>query len=544
MEKGRREFLKQAAMASGGAGLMALLPDSLIMAMAIDPAKGSTYLDAEHVVFLMQENRSFDHTFGTLQGVRGFDDPRAIDLPDGRPVWFQQNASKETYAPFRLDMHRTRATWMSSLPHSWPNQVDARNNGWYDKWLISKSSGHEEYKNMPLTLGYHNREDIPFYYALADAFTVCDHNFCSSLTGTTPNRLFFWSGTIREKEDATVPARVYNGDADYGNMVNWKTFPERLEAAGIGWKVYQNEISAGTGLQGEADSWLANFTDNPLEFFEQYNVKLAPEYIANLPQAAISIRSAIDEKEQQLLQLKDGTDEKVQAASQLAWLRKALDQNIADQRECTPDKFNALPESARAIHRKAFTNNRKDQDYHTLESFTYKDGTEERSVSIPKGDVLHQFRDDVSNGNLPAVSWLVAPENFSDHPSAAWYGSWYISEVMKILTDNPEVWKKTIFVLTYDENDGYFDHLPPFAPPHPQRPDSGKCSAGITTDTEYVIGKGQQSSEDEDLRESPIGLGYRVPMVIASPWTRGGWVNSEVFVHTSSLQFLEKWLSH
>ena len=54
---------------------------------------------------------------------------------------------------------------------------------------------------MPLTLGYYNREDIPFYYALADAFTMCDQAFCSSLTGTTPNRLYLWTGTIRRRCD-------------------------------------------------------------------------------------------------------------------------------------------------------------------------------------------------------------------------------------------------------------------------------------------------------------------------------------------------------
>ncbi|MET0637105.1 MAG: phospholipase C, phosphocholine-specific [Chitinophagaceae bacterium] len=542
MDKTRRDFLKQATLASASTGLMHFLPASLVKAMAIDPAKGSTYLDAEHIIFLMQENRSFDHTFGTLQGVRGFDDPRAIDLPDGRPVWMQSNEKGQTFAPFRLDLHHTKATWMNSLPHSWPNQVDARNNGLYDQWLPSKPSGNEEYRDMPLTLGYHTREDIPFYYALADAFTVCDHNFCSSLTGTTPNRLYFWSGTIREKEDEQELARVYNSDADYDNQVNWKTFPERLEEAGIPWRVYQNEISAGVGLEGEADSWLANFTDNPLEFFSQYNVKLSPEYIANLPLAEIKFRKAIKEKETELADFSGTPDEKESATNKLEWLKNALEKNQEEQKIFTRQKFDALDDFSKNIHRKAFTNNRNDKDYHKLGSFTYKDAGVEREVKIPKGDILHQFREDVSTGRLPMVSWLVPPENFSDHPSSAWYGSWYISEVMKILTDNPEVWKKTIFILTYDENDGYFDHVPPFVPPHPYKPETGLCSEGIKTATEYVIGKEQQSDKD-NLRESPVGLGYRVPLLIASPWTRGGWVNSQVFDHTSSLQFLEKFLS-
>ena len=86
----------------------------------------------------------------------------------------------------------------------------------------------------------------------------------------------------------------------------------------------------------------------------------------------------------------------------------------------------------------------------------------------------------MSTGALPAVSWLVAPENFSDHPSSAWFGAWYVSEVFDILTKNPEVWKKTVFILCYDENDGYFDHVPPFVAPHPSRPETGRARQDST----------------------------------------------------------------
>jgi phospholipase C len=149
----RREFLKKAALLSGGAGMMSMLPAAIAKALAIDPLKGSTYLDAEHIVFLMQENRSFDHAYGSLQGVRGFNDPRAIQLPNKNKVWLQSTKEGDTYAPFHLDIKNTKSTWMSSLPHSWSNQVDARNNGKYDKWLDSKHSGNEKYRDMPLTLG-------------------------------------------------------------------------------------------------------------------------------------------------------------------------------------------------------------------------------------------------------------------------------------------------------------------------------------------------------------------------------------------------------
>ncbi|WP_205513415.1 phosphocholine-specific phospholipase C [Longitalea arenae] len=539
----RREFLKKASVLTGGAGLMQVLPPSIAKALAIDPDAGTTWKDAEHIVFLMQENRSFDHAYGSLQGVRGFNDPRAIRLPNKNLVWLQTNKEGETYAPFRLDMHNTKATWMSSLPHGWTDQVDARNNGHYDQWLDAKQSGRKEYRGMPLTLGYHTREDIPFYYAMADAFTVCDHNFCSSLTGTTPNRLYFWSGTIREKAEASAQARVWNGDADYDTMVSWTTFPERLEENGISWKVYQNELSVGVGFTGEEDGWLGNFGDNPLEYFTQYQVKFHPAYIANLPKAITAMEEEI-KKQEQAMQTAAGSTDSEQAGKKLGWLKKQLEVLQDDQKKYTKENYERLSAREKALHEKAFSTNTNDPDYHQLTTITYKDGDTERPMKAPKGDVLHAFREDVKNGKLPTVSWLVAPENFSDHPTSAWFGVWYISEVLDILTQNPEVWKKTIFILTYDENDGYYDHMPPFVAPDPQDPSTGSVSAGIDTSLEFVANEQQQSGKGAHARQSPIGLGYRVPMVVASPWSRGGWVNSEVFDHTSSLQFLETFLSH
>ena len=539
----RREFIKKASALAGGAGMLHVLPSSIAKALAIDPAIGSTWLDAEHVVLLMQENRSFDHTYGTLQGVRGFNDPRAITIPGNNRVWLQSNKEGETFVPFRFDIKGTKITWMNSLPHSWSNQVDARNDGKYNGWLESKHSGHKEYAPMPLTMGYYTRADIPFYYSLADAFTVCDQHFCSSLTGTTPNRLFFWTGTIREKQNDKSIANVWNEDADYDSMVNWKTFPERLEENGISWKIYQNELSVGVGFEGEEDGWLSNFGDNPLEYFTQYNVKLHPEYIAALPKMAEQLNRELEKRKQKFQLVSPDSKEAKQLEAEMNQIRNQLTINAADQKNYTKEKYEQLSQHEKNLHNKAFITNRNDQFYHQLATLKYKDGNEDREVKIPKGDILHQFRQDVQNGQLPTVSWLVAPENFSDHPASAWYGAWYISEVMDILTKNPEVWKKTIFILTYDENDGYYDHIPPFVAPHPYKKDTGTTSQNIKTGVEYVSNGDQQSIKDK-IRESSIGLGYRVPMVIASPWSRGGWVNSQVFDHTSSLQLLEKFLSH
>lgn len=537
----RRDFIKKAALLA--TGLTGAVPESIQRAFAIDPTPGTTFLDAEHVVILMQENRSFDHTYGSLQGVRGFNDPRAVSLPNQNSVWLQTNAKGETYAPFRLNLKDTKATWMSSLPHSWENQVDARNGGKHDKWLDAKPSGNKAYAHMPLTMGYYDREDIPFYYALADAFTVCDQNFCSSLTGTTPNRLYFWTGTIRDPRDPKAMANVRNENVDYEAEVSWKTFPERLEEQGVSWKIYQNEISLDSGFQGEEDAWLSNFTDNPIEWFSQYHVRFHPAYYRFIQQEEKVLPQRIQDLETKLKSLPASDKNYADTAKTLARQRKWQQTVAADLVTYAPEKFNQLSEQEKNLCRKAFTTNVNDPHYRELSTLTYQDGGVERQMSVPKGDVLHQFREDVKNHKLPTVSWLVAPENFSDHPGAPWYGAWYLSETLDILTQNPELWKKTIFLVAYDENDGYFDHIPPFVPAHPDKPETGLSSKGIDTRTEFVTEE-QENKRKNKGRTGPIGLGYRVPLVIVSPWSRGGYVCSEVFDHTSTLQFLENFIHH
>jgi len=538
----RRAFFIQAAQIAGGVGLAEALLSSIERASAIEGDPGSTYLDAEHVVVLMQENRSFDHAFGTLRGVRGFNDPRAVTLPDQNPVWLQTNTAGETYAPFRLNIKDTNATWVGGLPHSWADQTDARNHGNCDKWLDAKPSSHEGCAGKPLTLGYYDRDDLPFYYALADAFTICDQNFCSSLTGTTPNRLYLFTGTIRAKQDAASPANVRNSDVEYNSMANWTTFPERLEDAGISWKIYQNEVSLPTGLSGEEDAWLANFTDNPIEWFEQYRVRFSKTFRTYAAKAVKTLPQEIAELDRKISAANAAdaaklTRERRARASLLRMVTEAGE-------KFTDDAWAKLAQRERNLYEKAFTTNAADPDWRQLTTLRYRDGATEREINVPKGDVLFQFREDVTQGKLPAVSWIVPPENFSDHPGAPWYGAWMVSEVLNILTHNPDVWKKTIFILTYDENDGLFDHVPPFAAPDPARPESGKTSEENDAAVEYwPLERDRERRPASDARGSSIGLGFRVPMLIASPWSRGGYVCSQVFDHTSVLQLLEKVLS-
>ena len=539
----RREFLKKAALLSGGVGLAGLLPESIQKAMAINPVANSTYLDAEHVVILMQENRSFDHTYGKLQGVRGFNDPRAISLPNKNKVWLQTDNKGDTYAPFRLNIKDTKATWMHDLPHSRESQVDAYNSGKYDKWLASKRSSHKEYSDMPLTLGHYDREDIPFYYALADAFTICDQNFCSSMTPTHPNRYYLWSGTIREQPDMDSLAVVRNSYFSYNKPVKWKTFPERLEEAGVSWAFYQNEVSAVMQFNSPVGSWLGNFGCNPLERHAQYNVKFSKQYIHFITLEIEKLKRQLPESEKQLAAVTG--EEKVKLAKLHEGKRLMLEKYESELVQYSQENFKKLSAIEQGIHNRAFVSNINDPDYLKLSSISYQNGGESMKVDVPKSDIFYQFRKDVNEGKLPTVSYLTAPQNFSDHPSAPWYGAWFVSEILDILTKDPEVWKKTIFILCYDENDGYYDHVPPFSIPNPLKENTGKVSQGIDIKAEYVtLEQDLTQVPKANAREGAIGLGFRVPLVVASPWSRGGKVNSQVFDHTSIIQFLEEFTSH
>ncbi|MBP4049106.1 phosphocholine-specific phospholipase C [Chromobacterium violaceum] len=392
-EMSRREFLKLSAagMAAGA------LPPGLAAAMAIRPA-GRSLSAVKHVVVFMQENRSFDHYFGALGGARGFGDRSALQLRNGSSVFRQPNLSNGEY-PFRLDTSRTNAQYLTDLDHSWTGTHAAWNQGKYDGWIAAKSS---------LTMGYFTRADIPYHYALADAFTLCDHYFCSVQGPTNPNRLYLWSGMVDPAGKNGGPV-TDNSEKGY----SWTTYPERLQAAGVSWKVYQ--------VLGD------NYDDNALAWFNQY-------------------RSA-----------KPGNP-------------------LCDRGMSSVPKVSG------------------------------------NSVQ----DLVAAIRNDAVNGTLPQVSWIVAPEAYSEHPSAPpAAGAYLLDRVLQALTANPDVWASTVLLLNYDENDGLFDHMPPPVPP-----------AG--TAAEFIGGK-------------PIGLGPRVPMLVLSPWSRGGHVCSQVFDHTSVIRFLETW---
>ncbi|MDF9816907.1 phospholipase C, phosphocholine-specific [Streptomyces sp. SPB162] len=421
----RRRFLQLA----GGTAAATLLSESIARAAEIPANRRTGSLrDVEHIVVLMQENRSFDHYFGTLRGARGFGDPRPVTLPSGKPVWHQSDGTKDVL-PFHPEADNLGLQFLQDLNHDWNGGHAAFNQGKYDRWVPAKTA---------TTMAYLTREDIPFHYALADTFTICDAYHCSLIGPTDPNRYYMWSGFTGNDGTGGGPV-ITNAEAGY----SWTTYPERLEKAGVSWKIYQDVgdgLDAAGGWGWIEDPYRGNYGDNSLLYFDQYR--------------------------------------------------------------------NAKPGDPLYDKARTGTNAKAGEGFF---------------------DVL---KADVAADRLPAVSWIAAPEAFTEHPN--WpvnYGAWYISQVLDALTSNPEVWSKTALFITYDENDGFFDHVVPPYPP--SSPAQGRST--VDTTGELFTPAGTDKSVP-----GAYGLGQRVPMLVVSPWSKGGWVNSQVFDHTSIIRFMER----
>ncbi|OOK74910.1 tat (twin-arginine translocation) pathway signal sequence domain protein [Mycobacterium kansasii] len=193
----RREFLAKAAAATTAASLMSLVGPVIEKAYGAGPCSGQL-TDIEHIVLLMQENRSFDHYFGTLSDIDGFDTASPLFQQKGWDPRTQSLDPSGITLPFRFDT--TRAPFLNGAcindpDHDWIAIHQSWNGGANDNWLPAQARTRSA-ANTPATMGYHTRRDIPIHYLLADTFTVCDHYFCSVLGPTSPNRLYWLSAWI------------------------------------------------------------------------------------------------------------------------------------------------------------------------------------------------------------------------------------------------------------------------------------------------------------------------------------------------------------
>ena len=431
----RRSFLTGAA---AGAAAMASSSSSfastLARALSI-PANNvtGTIADVEHIVIFMQENRSFDHYYGTLPGVRGFSDPRAIPLPSGQPVFVQPNGAS-TLLPYHFDVRNTNALHVGG-DHSWKGSETT----WKDwnAW-VAKKTVH--------TMGYFSRADVPYYHALADAFTVCDAYHCSIFGPTDPNRFYLFSGEsglvvtgIVDGNLYNVTNGTYNADIQNDNPaaagVTYQSYAEVLQANGVNWKVFQE--------------W-DNYGDNYLQYFKNFRT--------------------------------DANGVRLTPASPLYQRGRAI------ASESTP--ANAAGTTGQFL--------------------------------------IDDFAAAVLNNTLPQVSYIVAPFEYCEHPDATPNaGENFTARLLDALVANPAVWAKTALIINYDENDGFFDHMPPVIPPESTNRGRSTIAAG---------------TQGELYQGVPIGLGPRVPVTVVSPWSKGGRVCSQLFDHTSVIRFMEEWL--
>src|SRR5215472_17205836 len=373
--------------------------------------------DIEHVVILTQENRSFDHYFGSYRGVRGFSDQSAA---------FQQPDPANTaispvgqLLPFHLDTTKSNAACTHDISHDWVPQHQSWDNGKMDGFVSSRLPINAN--DAVLTMGYYTRADLPYYYAVADAFTLCDNYFCSVIGPTDPNRLYSMAPSIDPdgKNGGPLLQTLIAQRSSFFGRLTYTTMPEQLQARGISWKVYtspdQNILN---GL----------FSDNVLSYFKNFQ------------------------------------------------------------------------DTSSDLHKNAFT------------------------PQFPT-----DFAADAASGNLPQVSWVIASVVDSDHPPApAVFGELTLSVILSALMGNPAAWAKTVLFVTYEENGGFFDHVPPVTAP-----------AGTPGEYVTVAAVPDPTVAGNPPIAGPIGLGSRVPMLVISPFSRGGFVSSDTFDHTSMLRFLE-----
>ncbi|CAM3415874.1 phospholipase C [Bordetella sputigena] len=458
----RREFFRKSSRGAAAAASLSMFPPAIRKALAIEADRRTgTLQDVEHIVVLTQENRSFDHYFGTLSGVRGFGDRFPIPVPDapgmaGRTVWYQRHDGQPAGLPAILAPQHNdtavdfRLMRTAGTPHLYPDAQDAWDGGRMTHWPQFK-------KNASMV--YYAQADMPFQFALANAFTLCDAYYCSLTGGTNPNRCFIYTGTNHGRGDPARPG-VYNGpalDNSYNKLGNgahkdgytWMTYAERLQDAGVSWQVYQ-------------DNEFEFYALNPLFGFKAFRQAHARSVPAVLPERT---------------------------------------------------------ERERAL---------------------YEKGIRTRNLSALRADVMAD--------RLPQVSWICAPSSASEHPqpSSPAQGAAYTAQVLEALTCNPRVWSRTVLILNFDENDGFFDHMPPPAPPSYARTEGGTAArdpqgaSTVDVSDDYLGDDVGGIPSTLAYRHHPYGMGPRVPMYVISPWSRGGWVNSEVFDHTSVLRFIAR----
>ncbi|GLV53494.1 hypothetical protein KDH_03470 [Dictyobacter sp. S3.2.2.5] len=348
----RRKVLKQLGTAAGAGFAL----EGILAAVEQTSAHGSAASNPiNHVLVACQENRTFDEYYGYYPRAGSFGVPQNYSQPDGNG-----GSVKPYHFPLPIS---------NDVSHSWQSIHSEWNNGAMDGVYTTDGIG---------AMGYYNGSDLPYYYSLANQFTLCGNYFCYQLGPTTPNRLALWSGTCGGNTTNNIN----------GGQLDWPTIADVLDQYKISWKCYN--LGSGTG-------------SSPTQL-EGYNA--------------------------------------------LAYFKKWVN-----------DSRLYLPESA--------------------------------------------YYNDLKQGTLPQVSFLITESAISEHPPAdIQMGQSAMKQIIQALM-NSSSWKSSALFFTYDEGGGYFDHV---APP----------------------------------QVDAYGMGFRVPTLVISPHAKRGYVSGQLYEHSSVLKFIER----
>ena len=330
----------------------------------------------KHFVTLMQSNHTFDSYFGTYPGADGIPIDACVPVDPTDPT------NDECVVPFHLENNGT------DLNHTFPTFQNQYREGSMDGFIHAFRLLGED---GTVTMGHYDDRDLPFYWNLADDYVLFDRFFTSAAGGSTPNRMFWTTGT----SGIPRPGREEIPEGGWGDL---PTIFDLLEEQGISWKMY----------------------------VQNYDPSIT---------------------------VAKSSDEGVSPA-QLKWVPLL-----------GFPRFTADPQLSTHI------------------------------VS------LEQFFDDVQNGDLPAVSYVVTIGASEHPPSSLLTGQRLVKRMLNVLMQSP-LWDDSAFLMTWDDWGGWYDHVPP-----PQ--------------------------VDE------FGYGFRTPALLVSPYAKQGHVDSTVLDFTSILRFIE-----
>jgi len=181
----------------------------------------------EHVIVLYEENRSFDHYFGTYPGVNGLNGSIALPVAHGSNV---------TVSPFHIPTTST-----GDLSHAHSTALVAYDGGKMDGFVYAEGSN--------LTMGYYDYRDVPYYWDYASRFVLMNNFFTSELGPSLPNHLYLIAGQS---------GGLYENAANFS--LNFTVIMDELDSRGISWKYYVD------GAKGYTTPGLWN----PLPAFESF----------------------------------------------------------------------------------------------------------------------------------------------------------------------------------------------------------------------------------------------------------------------------------